>query len=64
MQFFSSKCTLSKIVKRKQFDPERFDGKIIKCSCLANINPLNLVLCQKIESWGNLYYQTVKLRTL
>ena len=35
--------------KRKQFDPESFDGKIMKCSCFANLNTLNLVLCQKME---------------
>ena len=26
--------------KRKQFDPESFDGKIIKCSCSENSNTL------------------------
>ena len=49
--------------KCKQFDPESFDGKIIKCTCFANLNALNLVFVSKIESWGNLYYETVKLGT-
>ena len=35
--------------KRKQFDPESIDGKIIKCSCFANLNNLNLVFCQKMD---------------
>ena len=34
--------------KRKQFDPESFDGKIIKCSCSANLNTLWLLLVEGI----------------
>ena len=51
------------MLKRKQFDPESFDGKIIKCSSFANLNTLNLVLCQKLNLGETYYHQTVKLGT-
>ena len=49
--------------KRKQFDPESFDGKIIKRSCSANLNTLKLVLCPKMDLAEMCYYQTIKLGT-
>ena len=44
-----------------QVDPESFAGKVIKCSCFANINTLNLVLCQKVNVAE--MYITIKLGT-
>ena len=48
--------------KRKQFDPESFDGKIIKCSSYE-IKYFESVLCQKLNLGETYYYQTVKLGT-
>ena len=49
--------------KRKQFDPESFDGKIIKFSCSANLNTLKLVLFPKMDLAEMYYYQRIKLGT-
>ena len=49
--------------EHKQFHPESFDSKIIKCSCSANLNTLKLVLCPKMDLEEMHYYQTIKLGT-
>ena len=51
-----------KMFKCKQFDPESFDSKIIKCRCFA-IKYFELVLCQKLNLEETYYYQTAKLGT-
>ena len=48
--------------QRKQFGPQSFDGKIIKCSSFA-IKYFELELCQKLNLGETYYYQTVKLGT-
>ena len=48
--------------KRKQFGPQSFDGKIIKCSSFA-IKYFELELCQKLNLGETYYYQTVTLGT-
>ena len=53
---------MSKMFKRKQFDPESFEAKMIKCSCFANLNSLLFSAVSKIESWGKLLLSNTQTR--